>query len=129
LRERLLGSGVLGSDDLAVTELVLDELADEIVLEGFRKLFGRLGVGDLDPLVKIMRRDHVALRQLVQPRVLEMPDRSRLPDRSAGETDKAWFLADDLRVLADLALCCRAFFLGDIGRQRELRDIATHVAR
>jgi hypothetical protein len=34
LRERLLGSGVLGSDDLAVTELVFDELADEIVVEG-----------------------------------------------------------------------------------------------
>ena len=35
-RERLLGSGVLGSDDLPVTELVFDELADEIVLERVR---------------------------------------------------------------------------------------------
>jgi hypothetical protein len=129
LRERLVGSGVLGSDDLAVTELVLNELADEIVLERFGKIFGRVRIGDFDPLVKIVRRDHVALRQLVEPRVLKVPDRSRLPDRAAGETDDAWFLTDDLCVLADLTFCCRAFFLGDIGRQREFRDFATHVMR
>jgi hypothetical protein len=129
LRARLLGSGVLGSDDLSVTELVFDELADEIVLEGFRKVLWRLDVRDLDAFVEIVRRSKVALGQLVQPRVLKMPDWSRLPDRSTGETDDARLLAEDLRVLADLALGCRAFFRGDIGRQRELRDLATHVGR
>jgi len=52
-----------------------------------------------------------------------------LTDRSTGETDDARFLADDLRVLADLALGCCAFLFGHIGREWELRDFATHVAR
>src|SRR2546423_13243081 len=129
LRERQLGSGVLGSDDLAVAELVLDELANEIILEGFGKIFGRVGVRDLDALVQIVARGEVALPQGVQARVLEMPDRSRLTDRSTGETDGARLLANDLRVLADLAPSGGAFFFGDIGRQRELGDFTTHVAR
>src|SRR5439155_15113756 len=129
LRERLLGSGVLGSDDLAVAELVLDELAHEIVLERLGKILGPLGVGDLDPLVEIVGGDQVALRELVQPRVLKVPDRPRLTDRSTGKTDDAWLLAEDLRVLADLALRRGAFVVGDVGRQRELGDFATHVAR
>src|SRR5205807_4415800 len=128
-RERLLGSGVLGSDDLAVAELVLYEFADEIVVESLGKILWRLGVSDLDALVQIVARSQVALRQLVQPRVLEMPHGSRLTDRSASETDDAGFFADDRRVLADLPLGRRAFFRGDIGRQWELRDFATHVAR
>src|SRR6266550_4666723 len=60
LRERLLGSGVLGSDDLAITELVLDELTDERVLEGFGEVVRRLGVGDLDALVQIVARSEAA---------------------------------------------------------------------
>ena len=129
MRDRLLGSGVLGPDDLAVAQLVFDELAHEIVLERLRKVLRRLGVCDLDALMKVMSRRQVTLWKLIEPRVLEMPDRTGLADRSAGETDDARFLAEDLRVLADLALGSGSFFLGDIGRQRELRDFATHVAR
>jgi hypothetical protein len=58
-----------------------------------------------------------------------MPDRSCLTDRSTRETNDAWLLADDLRVLADLALGRGAFFRRDIGGKRELRDFATHVPR
>src|SRR5438477_8168506 len=129
LRERLLGSGVLGPDDLAVAELVLDELADEVVLERFGKIFRPLGVGDLDSLVEIVGGDQVTLRELVQPRVLKVPDGPRLTDRSTGKTDDARFLPDDLRVLADLALRGGALVLGDVGGQGELGDFASHVAR
>lgn len=129
MRERLLGSGVLGSDDLAVAELVFHELANEIVLKGPGKVFRRFGVRDLDALVKIVPSGEVPLRELVQPRVLEMPDGPCLTDQPAGETDDARLFADDLGVLTDLALGCRALFLGRVGRQRELGDIATHVAR
>src|SRR3989475_9891162 len=115
-RERLLGSGVLGSDDLAVAELVLDEFADEIVVKSLGKLLRRLGVCDLDALMQIVARGQVTLRERVEPRVLEMPDGSRLTDRSTGETDGAGFFADDVRVFADLPLGRRAFFRGDVGR-------------
>src|SRR5712691_9554959 len=81
-RERLLGSGVLGSDDLAVAELILDELANEIVLECLRKVLRPLGVRDLNSLVQIVRGYQVTLWELVQPRVLEMPDWPCLTDRS-----------------------------------------------
>ena len=129
MRERRLGSGVLGSDDLAVTELFLDELANEIVLEDFRKVVRRLGVGDLDALMQVVSRREVTLGKLIEPRVLKMPDGSGLPDRSTGETDDARLLPEDLRVLADLSLGGSALFLGHVGWQRELRDFATHVAR
>jgi hypothetical protein len=129
LRERLLGSGVLGSDDLAVAELVFDELADEVVIERLWKLLGRIGKRDLHPLVEVVPSGEVALGKLVETRVLEVPNRARLTDQLAGETDDARFFADDLRVLADLALGCCAFFLGYIGWQWELGDFATHVAR
>jgi len=61
LRERLLGSGVLGSDDLSVTQLVFDELAHEVVVEGFREILRRLGVRDLDALVQIVASRKLAL--------------------------------------------------------------------
>ena len=129
MRERLLGSGVLGPDDLAVTELVFDELANEIVIECLRKLLRRFGVGDLDALMQVMSRREVTLRQLIEPRVLKVPHGPGLPDRSTGKTDDARFLAEDLRVFADLSLGSGSFFFGHVGRQRELRDFATHVAR
>ena len=129
MRERLLGSGVLGPDDLAVTELVFDELANEIVVECLRKVLRCLGIRDLDALMEIVSRRQITLRQLIEPRVLKMPHRPGLPDRSAGETDDARFLAEDLRVLPDLSLRGGSFFFGHVGRQRELRDFATHVAR
>ena len=129
MRERLLGSGVLGSDDLAVSELFFDELADEVVVEGFGQILGRLGIRDLHALVEIVSCGEVALWELVQPRVLEVPDRPCLADQCAFETDDAWLFADDLAVLADLALGGRALFFCDIGRKWELRDFATHVAR
>ena len=129
MRDRLLGWGVLGPDDLAVTELVFDELTNEIVLECLRKLLRRLGVGDLDAFMQVMSGREVTLGKLIEPRVLKMPNGSRLPDRSTGKTDDAWFLAQDLCVFADLAFGCRAFFFGDVGRQLELRDFTTHVAR
>src|SRR5712691_9135727 len=119
LRERLLGSGVLGSDDLAEAELVFDELPDELVVEGFRKLLGSLGIRDLDALVQIVSRGEVALRQLVQPRVLKVPDGARLTNELADEADDTRLHVHDPGVLADLALGCRAFFLGHIGRQGE----------
>ena len=128
-RERLLGSAVLGSDDLAIAELFFDELADEVVVEGFGQILGRLGMRDLHAFVKVVSRGKVALRELVQARVLEMPNRSCLTDQGAFETNDARLLADDLRVLADLALGCRAFFFAHIGWERELRDFATHVGR
>ena len=84
---------------------------------------------DLDPLVQVMLGDQVTLRELVEPRVLEMPHRARLTDRSAGKTDDSRFLSEDLRVLADLALRRGPFVVGDVGRQWELGDFATHVAR
>src|SRR5688572_6506193 len=65
LRARLLGSGVLGSDDVAETELVLDELADNVVLERVGEPVRRVGVRDLDSLVEIVRRDEVPLIQCV----------------------------------------------------------------
>src|SRR5438094_8193029 len=73
LRERLLGSGVLGSDDLAIAQLVLDELANQIVLERLGKIIRPLGVDDLDPLVQVMRGDQVTLREPVEPRGFELP--------------------------------------------------------
>ena len=129
MRDRLLGSGVLGSDDLAIAQLVFDELANQIVIECFRKLLRRPGVRDLDPLMQVVSRSEIALRKLIEPRVLKVPDGPGLPDRSAGETDDARFLAEDLRVLADLSLRSGALFLGHVCRQRELRDFATHVGR
>jgi len=60
-RDRLLGSGVLGSDDLSVTQLVFDKLAYEIVREGFGKILWCLDEGDLDPLVQIVASRKVAL--------------------------------------------------------------------
>ena len=129
MRERLLGSGVLGSDDLAEAELILDELADEIVVERFGKFLRPLGVGDLDPFVQIVRGNQITLGELVKPRVLKVPDRPCLTNRSTGKTDDARFLAEDLRVLPDLSLRGGSFFFGHVGRQRELRDFATHVAR
>ena len=129
MRDRLLGSGVLGPDDLAVTELVFDELANEIVLEDFRKVVRRLAVGDLDALMQVMSRCEITLWKLIKPRVLKVPHGPCLPDRSTGETDHARLLAEDLRVLADLPLGGGALLLGYIGRQWELRDFATHVAR
>ena len=129
LRERLLGWGVLGSDDLSVTQLVFDKLADQVVREGFGEILRRVGEGDFDPLVQIVAGGKVPLGQRIEPRVLEMPHGARLTDRSAGETDDARFFADDLRVLANLALGCCAFFLGYIGWEWELGDFTTHVAR
>ena len=129
MRARLLGSGVLGSDDLAVAELVFHELANKVVVERLREVLRLVGVCDLDALVEIVRRDEVALGEGVKPRVLEMPDGSRLTDRSTDETDDAWFLAEDLRVPADLALRRGAFLRSDIGGKRELRDFAAHVPR
>ena len=129
MRERLLGSGVLGSDDLAVAELVLDEFADEIVLKSLGKILRCFGVRDFDALVQVVPRGEVALRERIQAGELEMPHRARLTDRSTGKTDDARFLAQDLRVFTDLAFGCRAFFFGDVGRQRELRDFTSHVAR
>src|SRR5437867_5632990 len=128
-RERLLGSGVLGSDDLAVAQLVLDEFADEIVLKGLGEVLWRLGIRDLDALVQIVSRGEVALRKRIQAGELKMPDGSRLTDRSTGKTDDARFLGQDLRVTTDLAFGCRAFFFGHVGRKGELRDFTTHVAR
>src|SRR5213592_4185478 len=100
-RERLLGSGVLGSDDLAVAELVFDEFADEIVLKSLGKILRCFGVRDFDALVQVVPRGEVALRERIQAGELEMPHRARLTDRSTGKTDDAWFLAQDLRVFTD----------------------------
>ena len=129
MRERLLGSGVLGSDDLAVSELVFDELLDEIVFEGLRKIFWFLGIGDLHAFMQVVARGEISLRELVQAGVLEVPDRPCLTDQLAFETDDARFFTDDLAVPADLALGRGALIWCDIGWERELRDFATHVAR
>ena len=129
MRDRLLGSGVLGPNDLAIAQLVFDELANEIVVECLRKVLRRLGVDHLDALMQVMSRREVTLWKLIKPRVLKVPHGPGLADRSAGETDDARFLAEDLRVLADLSLRSGALFLGHVCRQRELRDFATHVGR
>src|SRR5205807_3370537 len=55
LRARLSGWGVLGPEDLSKAKLVLDELTHHLVLEGFRKIFGRVGVCDFDAFVQVMR--------------------------------------------------------------------------
>ena len=129
MRDRLLGSGVLGSDDLAVSQLVFDELLHELVVEGFRKVFRFVGVGDLHALMEVVARGEISLGELVQTRVLEMPNRPCLAYQLAFESDDTRFLADDLAVLADLAFGRGALFFCDIGRKRELRDFTTHVAR
>src|SRR5438445_9035752 len=72
LRSRLVG-GVRGPEEVAVAEVVLDELADDGVLELLGELLERLGEGDLDALVEVARRDEVALGDLVDARVLVVP--------------------------------------------------------
>jgi hypothetical protein len=129
LRARLLGSGVLGSDDLAIAELVFDELADEVVIERLGKFLGGLGKRDLHPLMQVVPSGEEAVRKLVETRVLEVPNGACLTDQFAVETVDARFFADDLRVLDNLALGCCAFFVGHVGWQGELRDFTTHVAR
>ena len=86
-------------------------------------------MGDLDPLVEVVRRDQVTVLQRVHPRVLEVPDRPGLADRSPLETDGAWLFAEELRILSDLAFRGRALFFGHVRGQRELRDIARHDLR
>src|SRR2546421_3264537 len=71
-RERLLGSGVLGSDDLAVAELVLYEFADEVVVERLWQVLRGVDVRDLDPLVQIVSRGEVPLRERIQTRELKI---------------------------------------------------------
>src|SRR5256712_5163776 len=129
LRARLVGSGVLGPDDLAEAELVLEELAHSVVVERARQVLGPLGVRDLDPLVQVMGRDEVTLVERVKARVLEVPDRTGLADRSALETNQPRLLGDDLRVRADLALRRCALLFRDICRKREFRGLARHGPR
>src|SRR5947208_11621955 len=102
LRSRL--PGVRRSDDLAVAELVLDEFADDRVVERLGEALGRFGERDLDALRKIARGDEIAVRHAIHARVLEVPHRPRLPDLGALELNAALTLGDDLRVLRDLAL-------------------------
>ena len=61
-------------------------------------------------------RGEEAVRDAIDPRVLEMPDGSRLSDGLADEPDGAVGLADDLRVLADLALGRGALFIARVVR-------------
>ena len=129
MRERLLGSGVLRSDDLPVSKLVFDELLDEVVVEGLRKVLGFFRIGDLHAFMQIVASSEIPLREPVQPGVLEVPDGPCLTDQLAFEPDNARFLADDLAVLADFTLGRGALIFCDIGRERELRDFTTHVAR
>src|SRR5438093_4625681 len=86
LRSRLVG-GVRGPEELAAAEVVLDELADDGVVELLGELLKRLGKGDLDALVEVARRDEVALRDLVDARVLVVPDGPGLAECLADEAD------------------------------------------
>ena len=88
LRSRLLGAGVLGADDLPEAQLILEELADERVLERFRQTVRLVRVRDLDAFMKVVRRGKIALGQLVHTRVLEVPDRPGLADDFAFETNE-----------------------------------------
>ena len=103
LRSRLLGPGVLRSDDPPEAQLVLEELAHERIVERFRQSFRSIRKGDPDALMKVVGRGEVSLGQLVHARVLEVPNGARLPDELAVESDDALGVADDLRELADLA--------------------------
>src|SRR5690348_4390208 len=73
-RPSLLG-GVRLSDDLAVAQLVLDELAHHrVVGERPGEALSILGEGDFHALVDVARGREEAVRQTVQTRVLEVPD-------------------------------------------------------
>jgi len=60
------------SDDLAVAELVLDEFADDRVVERLGEALGRFGERDLDALMEIARGDEILV-----------PSNSMPPSRSA----------------------------------------------
>src|SRR5438034_3484425 len=129
LRSRLFGAGVLGPDDLAEAELVLEELAYKWVLECFREPLRLVGVRDLDPFMKVVSGGEVALGQFVHPRVLEVPDRTRLANELAVETDDLVGLAHDLGVLPDLPLRSGSLFVGYVTGQGALGDFAPRLSR
>ena len=79
--------------------------------------------------MQIVGGDEVTVRHGVQPGVLEVPYRSGLANESALETDHARLLTHDPRVLAELAFRGRSLVIGNVGRERELRDFARHDAR
>ncbi len=82
-----------------------------------------LGVGGerhLHALVEVATRDEKTVRDAIDPRVLEVPDRAGLADRLADEPHAALGLAEDLGVSGDLALRGSALFVGRVVRQREL---------
>src|SRR5688500_9700276 len=87
LRSRLLGFGVPRADDPPEAQLVFEEFAHEWILERFGQSVRSLSERDLDAFMKVMRGGEKSLGQLVHARVLEVPDRARLPDELAFETE------------------------------------------
>src|SRR5438093_7737028 len=128
LRSRLVG-GVRGPEELAAAEVVLDELADDGVVELLGELLKRLGKGDLDALVEVARRDEVALRDLVDARVLVVPDGPGLAECLADEADGLVGVGAKLGVFADLTLCGVALVVRCVVREGELCCFAHRRSR